>query len=1717
MFVPLAHRKLIGILVLMAFILTSSAFAETAKESSEQTDTSLGPVILDEITDLEKNANIAAASNGGKVIQDKSETDEDPLPRNTLVSFFDNREAVIDRVILLPLKDYTSVYPREVELWSSPNEAGEDFEQIGRYLLKPETLYHSIAFAPVKAKRFRVSVVEVHPHYDYTRVVFDKVMVLESEGNGSILDGAVAEVFKELTEDEQNADIAAAINGGKVIQDKSETDEDPLPRNTLVSFFDNREAVIDRVILLPLKDYTSVYPREVELWSSPNEAGEDFEQIGRYLLKPETLYHSIAFAPVKAKRFRVSVVEVHPHYDYTRVVFDKVMVLESEGNGSILDGAVAEVFKELTEDEQNADIAAAINGGKVIQDKSETDEDPLPRNTLVSFFDNREAVIDRVILLPLKDYTSVYPREVELWSSPNEAGEDFEQIGRYLLKPETLYHSIAFAPVKAKRFRVSVVEVHPHYDYTRVVFDKVMVLESEGNGSILDGSVAEMFKEVSDAEQDVNIAAAFNGGRVIQDKSETGQEPLPRNTLVTFFENHEAIIDRVILLPVNNYTTVYPREVELWSSPNEAGEDFEQIGRYLLKPETLYHSITFAPVKAKRFRVSVVEVHPHYDYTRVVFEKIMVLEAQKPGYDTMLEKVRAVPLEESSLQPRMNIALSILGGRIESASSQRDDEWSAENLIDRTVVDSNGWLTSKEQEWPQNVVFSLRDHKIALIDSVILDSRVAEQYLNGTMINVFEIQVSVSDTPEDQTFSTIGRYFLRPEVDEQVVRFDPIEARFVRLLIHSSMGKNQLSVLGEFKILEAPSQDRTSIIAGLDINIADYLLGGHIARYTSQDNSTSFMIDGRADGEAPCWTSKDRGEHKATDTQDLVFGFRDSREALIEKIVIEPPFSGTDKNVPAELKVLVSNDNVLDGFHEVELDRTQPLKVGIDEWPLTITLKNPSTVRFVMLRLISNHGGDHFAMGDVRIIEDREAGNVSIIAEGKQVEEASGDSDTKKNYESDSSTVYEQEPNNVREQATMLTIDEAIAGRISSTDIDYFVLESKGKTSDDLIVNFEATPYIKATIDMESKKGETVENFMPTNSTSREKPFYLMSPTGKYYFKLTGLLPRIALVYDNSGSMDGNRMQLKKALKEYVRDLSDDEEVLLFGFGSKVEHIKLNTVDAGDIGSWQKVTTEYAGSKVNEEGNKVKIDAVGDDVRKGCLDKDISERACILSHLIDLSVRDTGGTSLFDAIIAAAEVLGQAGNRAILLMTDGQDSASGSWPPEVWDVLRDNRVRIYTIGLGNTLQKFFVENTKDIGSSGESFLRNVAMATGGEYHFTASADDLTELYRNINIDFLQDTHYRLTATFGKPDLEAEIVKPTKEDVVKGETEIEVSVHTDPSFPVEKVEFYADGELLQNMTETPWELKWDAGEENRSHEVRIIAYNNAGMSIEDTVITKKPRGKTKIVVEGAGDDKLPVEKVEIYSGGKLIKTLTQPPWETLLDAWSETSDHEVRVIVHKQTGPSTGTLLVTSVEGVVHTTGPVSDESRSAATPATRSVLFILDASSSMRDSIEGRPKMDIARDVLAQVIKGLPDGMMVGLRVYGHRFAGPPGPITCTDSELKIPIGPLDKQKFVDILNTIKPTGNTPLVYSLLQAKGDFREVTTGERRVVLVSDGYDSCGGDPSEIKESMMTKGLPFVYVDVVGFALGNENDKEKLRNIAQSTGGIYVDAEGDLLPKN
>ena len=61
-------------------------------------------------------------------------------------------------------------------------------------------------------------------------------------------------------------------------------------------------------------------------------------------------------------------------------------------------------------------------------------------------------------------------------------------------------------------------------------------------------------------------------------------------------------------------------------------------------------------------------------------------------------------------------------------------------------------------------------------------------------------------------------------------------------------------------------------------------------------------------------------------------------------------------------------------------------------------------------------------------------------------------------------------------------------------------------------------------------------------------------------------------------------------------------------------------------------------------------------------------------------------------------------------------------------------------------------------------------------------------------------------------------------------------------------------------------------------------------------------------------------------------------------------------------------------------------------------IIVLDASGSMWGQIDGRPKLEIARDTLRGVLSSLPDGLELGLMAYGHREKD-----SCEDVELVVP------------------------------------------------------------------------------------------------------------------
>ncbi|HEX9830107.1 MAG TPA: VWA domain-containing protein [Thermodesulfobacteriota bacterium] len=166
------------------------------------------------------------------------------------------------------------------------------------------------------------------------------------------------------------------------------------------------------------------------------------------------------------------------------------------------------------------------------------------------------------------------------------------------------------------------------------------------------------------------------------------------------------------------------------------------------------------------------------------------------------------------------------------------------------------------------------------------------------------------------------------------------------------------------------------------------------------------------------------------------------------------------------------------------------------------------------------------------------------------------------------------------------------------------------------------------------------------------------------------------------------------------------------------------------------------------------------------------------------------------------------------------------------------------------------------------------------------------------------------------------------------------------------------------------------------------------------------------------------------------------------------------------------------------------------------VLFILDSSGSMAGQLEGKAKIDVAKEVMTNLIKELPDGVKVGLEVYGHRSKG-----DCNDIEVMVPIGEVDKEALIKKIESMHPKGKTPIAKSLEMA-GEQLQAMEEETTVVLVSDGEETCEGDPCVLTQSLKEKGIK-VKVHVVGFDVGDK-EKEQLSCIAEAGGGRYFTAK-------
>ena len=159
----------------------------------------------------------------------------------------------------------------------------------------------------------------------------------------------------------------------------------------------------------------------------------------------------------------------------------------------------------------------------------------------------------------------------------------------------------------------------------------------------------------------------------------------------------------------------------------------------------------------------------------------------------------------------------------------------------------------------------------------------------------------------------------------------------------------------------------------------------------------------------------------------------------------------------------------------------------------------------------------------------------------------------------------------------------------------------------------------------------------------------------------------------------------------------------------------------------------------------------------------------------------------------------------------------------------------------------------------------------------------------------------------------------------------------------------------------------------------------------------------------------------------------------------------------------------------------------------------------MNGEIDGRRKIDIAHEALAALVGKLPDHTNVALRAYGHRKGS-----DCSDVELLTPLGVLDRSALTARINAVNPAqkGMTPIGASLEQVAQDLQGAQ-GDVLVVLVSDGDETCDGDPAQVATRIHADN-PKIRFDVIGFNVGPEEWRARLSGIAQGGGGSYFDAK-------
>jgi Ca-activated chloride channel homolog len=160
--------------------------------------------------------------------------------------------------------------------------------------------------------------------------------------------------------------------------------------------------------------------------------------------------------------------------------------------------------------------------------------------------------------------------------------------------------------------------------------------------------------------------------------------------------------------------------------------------------------------------------------------------------------------------------------------------------------------------------------------------------------------------------------------------------------------------------------------------------------------------------------------------------------------------------------------------------------------------------------------------------------------------------------------------------------------------------------------------------------------------------------------------------------------------------------------------------------------------------------------------------------------------------------------------------------------------------------------------------------------------------------------------------------------------------------------------------------------------------------------------------------------------------------------------------------------------------PAASAAQSADLPQVTRILFLLDASQSMNEGWGGRTRFEIATRIITETVDSLSKvpNVQMALRVFGHQYYYTAN--NCKDTRLEVGFRPNSAAQIKLKLREIRAQGITPIAYSLERIEGDFPPLANSRNIVILITDGEESCKGDPCKVSLALQSRNIilkPFV----------------------------------------